>query len=144
VGGGGADGDSVQIKFELATDDGLNFGGWSLDDFCIVAYEGSLPTDPKCGNGEIDPGEQCDDGNLTAEDGCSPYCRLEEDPNDPADDAQPAGPAAGGFIVRSCGCRVVGTPTDKRGGQWLFAIGLLGLGGMWRRQRKRQRQRQRG
>jgi cysteine-rich repeat protein len=31
-----------------------------------------------CGNGHIDPGEQCDDGNILAGDGCSPTCQLEE------------------------------------------------------------------
>jgi cysteine-rich repeat protein len=31
-----------------------------------------------CGNGVLDPGETCDDGNLTASDGCSPACALEQ------------------------------------------------------------------
>jgi cysteine-rich repeat protein len=30
-----------------------------------------------CGNGQTDPGEECDDGNLSGCDGCSPRCRLE-------------------------------------------------------------------
>jgi cysteine-rich repeat protein len=30
-----------------------------------------------CGNGLKDPGEQCDDGNLAAGDGCSPTCHFE-------------------------------------------------------------------
>lgn len=30
-----------------------------------------------CGNGTVDPGESCDDGNLQAGDGCSPTCALE-------------------------------------------------------------------
>src|SRR5690606_28937535 len=30
-----------------------------------------------CGNGVIDAGEQCDDGNLTAGDGCSNECKVE-------------------------------------------------------------------
>src|SRR5690606_27887331 len=30
----------VQIRFELDTDQGLQMGGWTLDDFCIVAYDG--------------------------------------------------------------------------------------------------------
>ena len=32
---------------------------------------------PTCGDGVIKPGEECDDGNVLAEDGCSPEC-LEE------------------------------------------------------------------
>jgi cysteine-rich repeat protein len=30
-----------------------------------------------CGNGDVEVGEQCDDGNVAAEDGCSPFCQLE-------------------------------------------------------------------
>jgi cysteine-rich repeat protein len=30
-----------------------------------------------CGNGLVDPGEQCDDGNITEGDGCSANCRIE-------------------------------------------------------------------
>ncbi len=35
------------------------------------------PPDPECGNGVLEPGEQCDDGNLDDYDGCSERCRLE-------------------------------------------------------------------
>jgi cysteine-rich repeat protein len=31
-----------------------------------------------CGDGTLDTGEECDDGNTTACDGCGPSCRLEE------------------------------------------------------------------
>ncbi|HMY18450.1 MAG TPA: DUF4215 domain-containing protein, partial [Polyangium sp.] len=31
---------------------------------------------PKCGDGNLDPGEQCDDGNTTNGDGCSSTCKL--------------------------------------------------------------------
>jgi cysteine-rich repeat protein len=30
-----------------------------------------------CGNGFLDPGEQCDDGNQVAGDGCTPLCQLD-------------------------------------------------------------------
>src|SRR5262245_48782165 len=30
-----------------------------------------------CGNGHLDSGEQCDDGNTTAGDGCSALCQFE-------------------------------------------------------------------
>jgi len=30
-----------------------------------------------CGNGEVDPGEECDDGNIFDNDGCSTSCRIE-------------------------------------------------------------------
>ncbi len=40
-----------------------------------------------CGNGLPNPGEQCDDGNLTSGDGCSDQCLLEAAPLDLAVDA---------------------------------------------------------
>jgi cysteine-rich repeat protein len=36
---------------------------------------GVLP--PACGNRQLDPGEECDDGNTTACDGCSATCQIE-------------------------------------------------------------------
>ncbi len=30
-----------------------------------------------CGNGSLDPGEQCDDGNTVSGDGCSASCTIE-------------------------------------------------------------------
>src|SRR5207247_2940095 len=45
-----------------------------------------------CGNGVLEAGEQCDDGNTVAGDGCSPNCRLEVcgnhilDPGEQCDD----------------------------------------------------------
>jgi hypothetical protein len=32
-------GGAMQVRFELASDGGLEFGGWTLDDFCLVAYD---------------------------------------------------------------------------------------------------------
>jgi cysteine-rich repeat protein len=36
-----------------------------------------------CGNGAVDAGEQCDDGNTAAGDGCSASCQSEDPPNRP-------------------------------------------------------------
>ena len=33
---------------------------------------------PTCGNGNIEPGEQCDDGNTVSGDGCSSSCQIED------------------------------------------------------------------
>ncbi|MDH5718150.1 MAG: DUF4215 domain-containing protein [Spirochaetia bacterium] len=46
-----------------------------------TTYHGSYQvkvTAPNCGDNTIEFGEVCDDGNNTAGDGCSPWCRLEE------------------------------------------------------------------
>jgi|GEM_PF-1954965 len=38
--------------------------------------DGSVPT-ATCGNGKIEAGESCDDGNAAGGDGCSPACKIE-------------------------------------------------------------------
>jgi MYXO-CTERM domain-containing protein len=66
----------VKLRFELTSDEGLQFGGWTLDDVCLVtAAQG--PGDPFCGNGVMDADEVCDDGNVTDGDGCSSVCDNE-------------------------------------------------------------------
>lgn len=62
----------VKLRFELDSDQGLSYGGWTMDDVCVVA---AAPA-PSCGNGRVDDGESCDDGNIDDGDGCSPTCTL--------------------------------------------------------------------
>jgi MYXO-CTERM domain-containing protein len=71
-----ADG-KVQVTYRLTSDTAGNFGGWNIDDFCIVAQHAAAPA---CGDGHVDSGEQCDDGNTNAGDGCSPTCQNEPPP----------------------------------------------------------------
>jgi cysteine-rich repeat protein len=47
-------------------------GTWRIDNATLIGE-----VVPTCGNGVLDPGEQCDDGNRSAGDGCSPACQLE-------------------------------------------------------------------
>src|SRR3569623_99941 len=61
---------TAQVRWTLDTDASNAFGGWTLDDVCLVA----LIKYPLCGDGIVDPGEQCDDGNTTSGDGCSKAC----------------------------------------------------------------------
>ncbi len=59
------------------------FGG--VDEECDLAEGNSLEPDaacrpdcrtPYCGDGVVDTGEECDDGNRVTDDGCSNICRL--------------------------------------------------------------------
>jgi cysteine-rich repeat protein len=63
----GEDPDTVDITV-------VNLGGTSArsaaDRFTYIAT-------PTCGDGTIDPGEQCDDGNTISGDGCSAQCQIE-------------------------------------------------------------------
>ncbi len=61
---------TVQIKWGLSSDPSKQLGGWNLDDVCIVA----LAKIPLCGDGYLDVGEQCDDGNKLDDDGCTRDC----------------------------------------------------------------------
>jgi cysteine-rich repeat protein len=71
--GFGADG-TLTVTFHLDSDQGLEFGGWTIDDFCIVTQGAPAP---ECGDGEIDVDtEECDDGNLADGDDCSSLCEL--------------------------------------------------------------------
>ena len=48
-----------------------------------LATFGSEPPpdpDPVCGNGVVEAGEQCDDGNIMSGDGCSSVCQTESTP----------------------------------------------------------------
>jgi cysteine-rich repeat protein len=48
--------------------------------FLMDAGTDRLPDEPgesRCGNGALEPGEECDDGNLEPLDGCDALCRLE-------------------------------------------------------------------
>ncbi len=61
---------TAQVRWTLDSDSSNEYGGWNLDDVCVVA----LIKYPQCGDGVVDPGEQCDDGNTTSGDGCSKKC----------------------------------------------------------------------
>ena len=56
-----------------------------------------------CGDGQIDPPEQCDDGNTIPNDGCSPTCTIEgiteTEPNDTAAQADAYSSPWGGIIT---------------------------------------------
>jgi cysteine-rich repeat protein len=108
----------VKLRFELASDEGLQFGGWTLDDVCLVV-PAQGPGDPNCGNGAVDDGEGCDDGNITDGDGCSAICETETggEQEEGSDDA---------------GCCSVG---DRKEGA--IALTILTLGALLRRRRRR-------
>ena len=40
-----ASSNAVQLRFEMASDAGLEFGGWTLDDVCLVGFNGVPPAD---------------------------------------------------------------------------------------------------
>jgi MYXO-CTERM domain-containing protein len=138
---------AVQVKFEIASDPGLELGGWTLDDVSIVAWDAPACGDGKlddkeacdegaansdtaadacrtscqkahCGDGVLDAGEACDDGNAVDTDTCTSTCQK----NDPAV-VNPPGPKQDPTIVDGCGCRVAGE-TESTGAWLLVGLGL--------------------
>ncbi|MBA3542774.1 MAG: DUF4215 domain-containing protein [Deltaproteobacteria bacterium] len=95
---------ALTLAFTLASDASGEYGGWTLDDVCVVG----IPR-PGCGDGAVTEDELCDDGNVTDGDGCSATCVTEEAPPEPADG----------------GC--CGVATDPTGPVLLCMFGLLGL-----------------
>ena len=135
----------VALSFQLASDGGLELGGWNLDSFCVVAFD---PDAIVCGNGVLETGEACDDGNVVAGDGCSDACTLEENPGTggtgmPGDDSGSSdesgdsgdepGLDGDGLIDRGCGCNDGGNARAPL----LLVLVLLG----YRRQRGATRRR---
>lgn len=117
-----ADG-AVQVRFEIASDGGLQLGGWTLDDVCIVGYQG--PPAPICGDGVLDDDEECDDGNVDSGDGCSATCAEETDPA-LADDREILDPQGG------CACTVERADRPQTGSWW----SLLALAAVLRGRRR--------
>ena len=80
----------VQLEFQLDSDGGLEFGGWTIDALCVVEVVPAV-----CGDGQVSGDEECDDGNTEDGDGCDAQCQSEEpdpgttggeeDTGDPAD-----------------------------------------------------------
>ena len=85
-----------------------------------------------CGNGMIDPGEQCDDGNIAAGDCCSPSCQFEsagaacEDGNPCTANSTCDGAGAcqvGGFTTAACDDGNACTTGDRCDGTQAACVG---------------------
>ena len=62
---------TLQLAFSVASDPGLELGGWSIDDLCVVSYL-------YCGDGYVGPGETCDQGQGNSDiapDACRTNCQ---------------------------------------------------------------------
>jgi uncharacterized protein (TIGR03382 family) len=72
-------GGKIKLKFALESDPGLELGGWTVDDVCLVI---AGPPSSHCGNNNLDEGETCDDGNTVDGDGCSATCTVDGESGD--------------------------------------------------------------
>ena len=129
-------GHKLTVRWDLASDPGLEFGGWQLDDVCIVANPNAI-----CGDSIKTSSEQCDNGPMNADlpDACRTYCRLPTcgdqitDSNEECDDGSAGSPECSNkcttISLDNAGCCSTG------GGQGSVALSLL-LGTLLLRRRR--------
>ncbi|MFV8753780.1 MYXO-CTERM sorting domain-containing protein [Nannocystaceae bacterium ST9] len=129
----------VQIGFTLSSDFGLEFGGWNIDEVCIVGH-GALAGE--CGNALIEAGEQCDDGNEQDGDGCSAACIVEGDEETGTETGTDTGDESGEtgdatlWVPDGRGCGCASEPDSPRG-SGVLGLALIGLLGLVRRRARR-------
>ncbi len=138
---GYAFGHTLDIAFDLQTDEGLNLGGWAIDDLCVVANRASI-----CGDGIKNQFEQCDEGpnNADVPGACRTFCLLPTCGDGIVDDGESCDEGFGGtptcsascdFLVQEdAGCCSSSTGSSSEGALALGTfVGLL----MFRRRRRR-------
>lgn len=104
--------DKMQIKFEIASDPGLEYGGWTIDDFCIVALDAPVPP--------------CEDGGPCNEGGGG-----EGGQGGGGEDGNNLDPDAD----EGCDCNVGAGSDSGPNGLGAFALGAIGLAALRRRRR---------
>ena len=127
---------AVQVRFTLNSDFGLEFGGWNIDEVCIVGH-GAISA--QCGDGLVESGEQCDDGNTLEGDGCSADCILESEPADTGTDTGEGETGDETLWIpdgRGCGCTAE-SPEGRSAPGGALGLALLALLGLVRRRAPR-------
>jgi MYXO-CTERM domain-containing protein len=132
-------GHTLEVGWDLNSDEGLQFGGWALDDVCIVANINSV-----CGDGVVGTHEQCDEGagNADAPNKCRTYCATPTCGDRIVDDGEQCDDGPGGTGHCTAGCQLVQPPSlggccsAERGAGGPAALGVLVLGLILRRRRR--------
>lgn len=130
----------LDIGWDLSSDEGLQFGGWAIDDVCVVANVNSV-----CGDGFVTAHEQCDNGPANADkpNQCRTYCQNPTCGDKIIDDGEECddGPAGTGHCTASCALveppSLGGCCSAERGAAGPFALGVLVVGLVLRRRRPR-------
>jgi hypothetical protein len=132
-------GHSLDIGWDLTSDEGLEFGGWAIDDVCVVANVNGV-----CGDGRVTAHEACDDGanNADRPDACRTWCQLPTCGDGIIDDGEECdrGPTGNGDCTNTC--ELVQPPSlggccnAERGAGGPCVLGVVTLGLVLRRRRR--------
>ena len=104
------DDNTVAVTWQLQTDGTGERGGWNLDDVCIVG----MAKVPLCGDGFLDVGEECDDGNTFSGDGCTDKCVDELAANGGGGCCSASGGAAGSGLLALISAAILARGRGRR------------------------------
>jgi hypothetical protein len=101
----------LRVAWDLKSDAGLEYGGWALDDVCVVANPESI-----CGDGVKQAYEGCDSGSANADvpDACRTNCHLPACGDSIVDSNEQCDDGAQGSTTCTAGCKVI-APKDGGG-----------------------------
>ena len=126
-------GTKLKVRWDLTSDPGLQFGGWQLDDVCIVANPNSV-----CGDGVKSSTEQCDNGgsNNDLPNLCRTDCHLPACGDSILDNGEQCDDGPDGSPECTKTCKALAAPgagcCSTSGGQGslvlTFLVGILVLG----------------
>jgi hypothetical protein len=132
-------GHTLDIAWDLTSDQGLQFGGWTLDDVCVVANVNGL-----CGDGNVTAHEACDDGagNADTPNTCRTWCQLPSCGDGIVDDGEDCDGGPGGNIMCTDKCESIESPglggccSADRDARGSFTLAAVALGLVLRRRRR--------
>ena len=132
-------GHTLDIGWDLTSDEGLEFGGWAIDDVCLVANVSGV-----CGDGVVTVHEACDDGadNADRSNACRTWCQAPACGDGIVDDGEECDVGSAGNSECTASCDVVESPglggccSAERGAGGSFGLGALVLGLVLRRRRR--------
>jgi hypothetical protein len=132
-------GHTLDIAWSLTADEGLEFGGWAIDDVCVVAN-----VDGVCGDGRVTAHETCDRGadNADAPDACRTTCQIPTCGDRIIDSGETCDDGPEGSPTCTPACQLLDVPelggccSTGRGVGGSGALAALVLGSLLRRRRR--------
>jgi len=136
---GVAPGHVLDIGWDLTSDEGLQFGGWAIDDVCVVANVNGV-----CGDGVITAHETCDNGadNADRPNACRTWCQLPSCGDNILDDGEECDGGPTGSTTCTELCTAIGAPSlggccsVHRDGGGACGLAAVVLGLVLRRRRR--------